>query len=157
MKLAPGDHELVLFDVNRHAEAEPLLRADPEVLTDRLLGEGALPFSLTLVTNLDPNSDAVIARTKPEGATMVIDKDIELAWPGGLFSLSHVAVPFSPDDPVYGNDPDADEIHITLGSIFIRGERNLLQIPDNYFLRLRYNPFFAYLRERVSVFLDLQG
>lgn len=156
MKLAPGDHELVLFDVNRHTDAEPLLRSDPEVLTDRLFGGGSLPFSLTLVTNLNPDSDAVIARTKPAGATTVTDEDIELAWPGGLFSLSHVAVPFSPDDPVYGDDPEAGEGHITLGSIFIRGERNLLQIPDNYFLRLRYNPFFSYLGVRVLEFLAVQ-
>ena len=156
MKLAPGGHELVLFDVNRHTDAEPLLRSDPEVLTDRLLGEARLPFSLTLVTNASPDSDAVIARTKLAGATSVEDENIELAWPGGLFSLSHVAVPFPPDDPVYGDDPEAGEGHITLGSIFIRGERNLLQIPDNYFLRLRYNPFFSYLSERVLEFLVLQ-
>lgn len=155
MKLAPGDHELVLFDVNRHTDAEPLLRSDPEALTDRLLGEGQLPFTLTLVTNLNPDTDAVIARTKPAGATTATDEDIELAWPGGLFSLSHVAVPFPPDDPVYGDDPEAGEGHITLGSIFIRGERNLLQIPDNYFLRLRYNPFFGYLTTRVQGFIDL--
>jgi alpha-beta hydrolase superfamily lysophospholipase len=155
MKLAPGGHELVLFDVNRHTEAEPLLRSDPEVLTDRLLGEGQLPFTLTLVTNLNPDTDAVIARTKAAGATTATDEDIELAWPGGLFSLSHVAVPFPPDDPVYGDDPEAGEGHITLGSIFIRGERNLLQIPDNYFLRLRYNPFFGYLTTRVQGFMDL--
>jgi len=155
MKLAPGDHELVLFDVNRHTDAEPLLRSDPEVLTDRLLGEGQLPFTLTLVTNLNPDTDAVIARTKAAGATAATEEDLELAWPGGLFSLSHVAVPFPPDDPVYGNDPEAGEGHITLGSIFIRGERNLLQIPDNYFLRLRYNPFFGYLTTRVQGFMDL--
>ena len=155
MKLAPGDHELVLFDVNRHTNAEPLLRSDPEEFTDRLLEEGQLPFSLTLVTNLNPDTDAVIARTKAAGATLFTDEDIELAWPGSLFSLSHVAVPFSPDDPIYGNDPEAGEGHITLGSIYIRGERNLLQIPDNYFLRLRYNPFFGYLTTRVQRFLDL--
>jgi hypothetical protein len=132
-----------------------LLRSDPEVLTDRLLGEGQLPFTLTLVTNLNPDTDAVIARTKAAGATTATDEDIELAWPGGLFSLSHVAVPFPPDDPVYGDDPEAGEGHITLGSIFIRGERNLLQIPDNYFLRLRYNPFFGYLTTRVQGFMDL--
>ena len=80
---------------------------------------------------------------------------MELAWPGGLFSLSHIAVPFPPDDPVYGRWPQAGsgEAGITLGSITIRGERNLLQIPDNYFLRLRYNPFFDYLSARVLAFL----
>ena len=157
MKLAPGGHELVLFDVNRNTDAEPLLRTDPEILTDSLLGETRLPFTLTLVTNVRLDSDRVIAQTKPEGAISTTEEDIELAWSGRLFSLSHVAIPFPPDDPVYGSAPQAgsDERHIALGSIFIRGERNLLQIPDNYFLRLRYNPFFAYLSARVLLFLNL--
>lgn len=156
MKLAPGGHELVLFDVNRHTDAEPLLRADPEILTNSLLAQSKLPFTLTLVTNASVDSDGVIARTKPAGATSVNEEDIDLAWPGGLFSLSHVAIPFPPDDPVYGGVPQvgSGEAGITLGSITIRGERNLLQIPDNYFLRLRYNPFFAYLSERVQAFLE---
>ena len=70
----------------------------------------------------------------------------ELVWKGS-----------PPDDPVYGGVPEAGtgEAGIALGSIFIRGERNLLQIPDNYFLRLRYNPFFAYLSNRVLAFLGL--
>jgi alpha-beta hydrolase superfamily lysophospholipase len=156
MKLAPGGHELVLFDVNRHTDAEPLLRADPEILTDSLLGQSKLPFTLTLVTNERLDSDRVVAWTKPAGATTASAENIELAWPGGLFSLSHVAIPFPPDDPVYGGVPQAGTgTGITLGSITIRGERNLLQIPDNYFLRLRYNPFFAYLSDRVLAFLDL--
>jgi hypothetical protein len=156
MKLAPGGHELVLFDVNRHTDAEPLLRADPEILTDRLLDQSGLPFTLTLVTNASVDSDRVIARTKSAGATAANEADIEQAWPGGLFSLSHVAIPFPPDDPVYGGVPQAGsgEAGITLGSITIRGERNLLQIPDNYFLRLRYNPFFAYLSEKTLEFMD---
>ena len=155
MRLAPGGHELVLFDVNRHTDAEPLLREDPEILTDRLLDQPDLPFTLTLVTNASPDTDRVVARTKAQGAAAVSEADMELAWPGGLFSLSHIAVPFPPDDPVYGRWPQAGsgEAGITLGSITIRGERNLLQIPDNYFLRLRYNPFFDYLSARVLAFL----
>ena len=154
MKLASDGHELVLFDVNRHANAEPLLRSDPENLTNRLLGQQSkLPFTLSLVTNASVDSNDVIVRTRRAGSTTTYENDINLAWPRGLFSLSHVAVPFPPDDPVYGGVPHAGMI--TLGSIFIRGERNLLQIPDNYFLRLRYNPFFAYLSSRTLAFLDL--
>ncbi len=158
LKLAPEGHELVLFDVNRHADAEPLLRTDPENLTNRLLGQQSkLPFALSLVTNASVDTNAVIVRTKPAGSTTTQDTDIDLAWPPGLFSLSHIAVPFPPDDPVYGGASlaGAGEAGITLGSISIRGERNLLQIPDNYFLRLRYNPFFAYLSNRTLAFLDL--
>ena len=157
MKLAPGGHALVLFDVNRHTDAEPLLRSDPEILTDRLLGESKLPFTLTLVTNESLEADRVVAWTKQAGSISADAEDIKLAWPATLFSLSHVAIPFPPNDPVYGSEPQAgsDAARITLGSIYIRGERNLLQIPDNYFLRLRYNPFFGYLSERVMKFLDL--
>ncbi len=157
MKLAPGGHELVLFDVNRHTKAEPLLRVDPEVLTNRLLAQSRLPFTLTLVTNASVDSNDVIARTRPAGADTAYDDDIELAWPGRLFSLSHVAIPFPPDDPIYGAIPQngRSDKGIALGSVFIRGERNLLLIPDNYFLRLRYNPFFDYLSSKVMLFTDL--
>jgi alpha-beta hydrolase superfamily lysophospholipase len=157
MKLGPGGHELVLFDVNRHAESVSLLRADPENLTARLLGDAQLPFGLTLLTNADPESDDLVARRKPAGESDSADRPTGLSWPQGLFSLSHVAIPFPPDDPVYGGifDLADDEERITLGSVSIRGERNLLQIPDNYFLRLRYNPFFDYLAARALEFSDL--
>jgi esterase/lipase len=158
MKLAPQGHQLVLFDVNRHTEAEPLLKSDPEMLTQRLFAEGSLPFDLTLVTNALPDSDAVVARHKPDLPDQGQDAWLDLSWPPGLFSLSHVSVPFTPDDPVYGAKVDAgDDETITLGSVVVRGERNLLQIPDNYFIRLRYNPFFPYLAQRVLDFLDVDS
>lgn len=72
---------------------------------------------------------------------------------------SHVALPFPPDDPIYGGQATANDGSriVTLGSIWIRGERNLLQIPDNYFLRLRYNQFFPYLKDRTLAFLDREN
>ena len=156
-RLGPGGHELALFDVNRHAESVSLLRTDPEDLTARLLGDAELPFGLTLLTNANPESDELVARRKPAGEPDSEDLPTAMSWPQGLFSLSHVAIPFPPDDPVYGGifDHAEDEQRITLGSVSIRGERNLLQIPDNYFLRLRYNPFFDYLAARSLDFLGL--
>ena len=158
MQLGGGGHELVLFDVNRHNESLSLMRSDPEALTARLLGDNGLPFGLTLLTNVDPESDRLLARLKPAGSRDSEDLPTDLSWPPGVFSLSHVAIPFPPDDPVYGGifEHSDDENRITLGSVSIHGERNLLQIPDNYFLRLRYNPFFDYLASRLLDFLDLQ-
>jgi esterase/lipase len=157
MKLAPEGHQLVLFDVNRHAEAEPLLKSDPETLTRQLFSEIALPFDLTLVTNASVISDAVVARRKQALVQQSHDVSLDLSWPPGLFSLSHVSVPFAPDDPVYGDlANDSDDETITLGSVVIRGERNLLQIPDDYFLRLRYNPFFPYLSQRLTAFFQAE-
>ncbi len=153
--LAPEGHQLVLFDVNRNTEAEPLLKSDPETLTQRLFSEEALPFDLTLVTNASVDTNDVVARRKPALASISFDVSLDLSWPQGLFSLSHVSIPFPPDDPVYGGRADVghDEA-IVLGSVVIRGERNLLQIPDDFFLRLRYNPFFPYLSQRLTAFLQ---
>ena len=158
MKLAPEGHQMVLFDVNRHTDAEPLLKSDPETLTQRLFADTALPFDLTLVTNASVDSDAVVARRKPAGAQQPHDVALDLSWPRGLFSLSHVSVPFASDDPLYGNRTnEPDDETISLGNVSIRGERNLLQIPDSFFLRLRYNPFFPYLSQRLATFLHLDG
>jgi len=155
LKLAPEGHQLVLFDINRNTEAEPLLKSDPETLTRRLFSAEVLPFDLTLVTNASVDTNAVVARRKPALAQQSYDVMLNLSWPQGLFSLSHVSIPFAPDDPVYGGlaiGGDGDPI--VLGSVVIRGERNLLQIPDDFFLRLRYNPFFPYLSQRLSAFIQ---
>ena len=157
MNLAPEGHELVLFDVNRNTEAEPLLKSDPETLTERLFSEEALPFDLTLVTNASADTNYVVARRKPALEKQSYDEPLDLSWPQGLFSLSHVSIPFPPDDPVYGGQADdGDDKAIVLGSVVIRGERNLLQIPDDFFLRLRYNPFFPYLSQRLMSFLQAE-
>jgi esterase/lipase len=151
-----GGHELVLFDVNRHTETEPLLKFDPESLTQSLLEDPGLPFNLTLVTNLDPATDDLVARNKIAQSPFGFDQPLEFSWPANVFSLSHVALPFRPDDPLYGAAHTAGDTRLTLGSVHIQGERNLLQIPDSYFLRLRHNPFFDYMMERIIDFLDLE-
>ncbi len=160
-RLPPGDHELVLFDVNRNTEAEPLLRADPETLTARLLGNAGNPFTLDLLTNADDESDAVVLRRRPAGPGAITETPLPYVWPTGVFSLSHVALPFPPDDPIYGG-PEAraaarltpGEDPIALGAITLLGERGMLQVPDGFFLRLRFNPFFPYVEERTRDFLE---
>jgi len=41
----------------------------------------------------------------------------------------------------------------TLGSLQPRGERSLLQVPVSQLMRLRYNPFYPYLQQRVLAFV----
>jgi hypothetical protein len=64
--------------------------------------------------------------------------------------LSHLAIPFSPEDPVYGvgMHQKVSEI-VALGAIQPRGERGVLRVPVELFMRLHFNPFFDHLRERV--------
>ncbi|MEN8133407.1 MAG: alpha/beta hydrolase, partial [Pseudomonadota bacterium] len=79
---------------------------------------------------------------------------LALAWPRGVVSLSHVALPFPPNDPIYGQQPPEGDDHVFLGDLAIKGERGLLKIPGEWLLRLRYNPFYSYMQTRVLQWLD---
>ena len=148
-RLAPNRHELVLFDINRFAVKSRLLTSDPGPLSDRLMADETLPFALTLVTNENPGSVMVLARRKPPfSAEVSTTEPLNLAWPAGVISLSHVALPFPPDDPLYGQRPPGNEDVLFLGQMAIQGERGLLQFPSDWLMRLRHNPFYAFLEAR---------
>ncbi len=154
-RLAPDRHELVLFDINRLAAKSMLLVADPAPLTARLMTDQNLPFTLTLVTNAGPETRAVVARRKAAGEAEVSQtEELDLAWPVGVISLSHVALPFPPDDPLYGQRPPGKKDTIFLGQMAIKGERDLFKLSPNWLLRLRHNPFYPYLEARVLDWID---
>jgi alpha-beta hydrolase superfamily lysophospholipase len=150
LRLAPDRHELVLFDINRFAPTSALMVADPGPFTQRLLQDPSLPFSLTLVGNTDKVSRSVSVSHKPPFAAQISHTEaLGLEWPPGVLSLSHVALPFPPDDPLYGRYPPEDRNELFLGQQAMQGERGLLKISANYLLRLRHNPFYDYLEQRV--------
>jgi hypothetical protein len=70
-----------------------------------------------------------------------------------MISLSHVALPFPPDDPLYGRGPAQSEEIAFLGHLDVRGERNLLRFPADWLMRLRHNPFYDYQEARVLEWL----
>ncbi len=152
-------NELVLFDINRNAAIKAkFLVDDPAPLTDRLMADPTLPFAVTFVGNEDPHGTRVVARHKPPLSREISETEhIDLAWPTGIVSLSHVALPFPPDDPVYGQQPPPNDSQVFLGDLAIKGERDLLKIPGEWLLRLRFNPFYAYLQTRVVKWLDETG
>lgn len=144
----PGKHELVLFDVNRNRIKSTIMVADPGPLTTRLMGDDGLPFQLTLICNETPDTDQIVARTKAPFSAEASIEPMETEWPRGVISLSHVALPFPPDDPLYGLRKYHPEGEVGLGQIDMHGERNLLKFPSDWLLRLRYNPFYDYLEVR---------
>lgn len=74
-----------------------------------------------------------------------------------MFSLSHVALPFPPDDRPYGSTPPADRNQLFLGQQALQGERGVLRIPGNFLPRLRHNPFYEYLESRVLRWVENPG
>jgi len=153
--LNPNRHELVLFDINRYAASYRVLIDDPAPLTDRVMDDDKLPFTVTLVTNESPDSTRVISKYKdPFSADASHTRELGLSWPAGVISLSHVALPIAPDDPIYGQRPPNSEEFLFLGQMAIQGERGLLQIPSDWMFRLRYNPFYDYLESRMLEWVD---
>jgi alpha-beta hydrolase superfamily lysophospholipase len=156
--LAPQHHELVLFDINRKDIASSILISDPGPLTARILADDTLTFGMTLVTNESSESPAVVSHHKPPFSAEASTEPLGLSWPTGVISLSHVALPFPPDDPLYGDQrPAGSEGRIFLGRISIRGERGLLQFSPDWLLRLRHNPFYDFLETRTLEWMNAAG
>ena len=148
-RLPANGSELVLYDVNRFESIQALMRREHRVLLESLIREGR-PYALTLVTNVAAGTTRAAARRWGPGGAPLGTDDLGAAWPSGVYSLSHLAFPFSPQDPVYGvrMNQNLSEI-VALGAIQPRGERGVLRVPVELFMRLHYNPFFDHLRGRV--------
>jgi len=154
-RLSPGAHELVIFDFNQNAFMKnyiksPLLRSILEAQKSKRLS-----YALTIITNSDQDSDLVVARTKDEDMDSFAQVQLQQSWPQGVYSLSHVAIPFPVDDPVYGIETsNTSSDHIQLGSLYLRGEKGGLRISEKVMLRLRCNPFWEYVSGRLNDLID---
>ena len=156
-KLPAGRHELVLFDINREAEIEPILKWNPTMVVEALQANPDPVYTLSVVMYENPQSKNIIVRSLSPGAQEPVDTEIGLSWPKDVYSLAHVALPFPPHDALYGGHPQVKSPGIQLGAIALRGERGVLQIPAADMLRLRWNPFYPYVESRVLEFLGLDG
>jgi alpha-beta hydrolase superfamily lysophospholipase len=145
-------HELVVFDVNRYEQLEGLVAPGPLESLDRLRTEPSLPFKVTIITNRGPETRAIAAVSRAVGAVDFRTDDLPFDWPRGVFSLGHVALPFPPDDPVYGLDgaPDDAQPRFNIGAVAARGENGALVVSLATFARLRSNPFFEVIRTKVG-------
>ncbi len=160
-RLRNPDSELVLFDTNQYSAVREFLRAGARAW-DGVEGGAEWRSRRTLMTNRDPGSREVVAQTWRPGEAHPVAEETGLAWPPEVFSLSHVALPFRVDDPVYGDPGLVDERNVsvlTLGNLSLRGERGLFLVPMNTLMRLRHNPFFPYVEQRLrsEVSLRLDG
>lgn len=154
-RLPAGDHELVLFDINRRAEIEPILGWDPSAVVDALREDTRRSYRLSLVTNESPTSDRIVVRRLGLDNQGAEETRLDASWPRDLYSLAHVALPFPPQDPLYGADPTAHSPGIRLGTLALRGERGVLQVGASDMLRLRWNPFYPYVQRRLLEFFEI--
>lgn len=144
--------ELVLFDVNQMSYYKELMYYDPEKIVQALEKQTDSDYRLTLITNRSDMTPELVEITLPLRSWPYRERPLAFAWPEDIYSLSHTSITFPPDDPVYGfsaRDGSGNET-LTLGNLSIRGERGVLTVPAGNLLRLRSNPFFEYIDQRMT-------
>jgi hypothetical protein len=93
----------------------------------------------------------MVARTTGAGTADEEVQPLGLAYPKDVFSLSHIALPFPIDDPLYGLSPDrSEDFGIRLGAVALHGERGALVVGLDTLNRISSNPFFSFLLERID-------
>ncbi|UFN48564.1 alpha/beta hydrolase [Roseomonas sp. OT10] len=150
--LPENGSELVLFDVNRNAKLGTLFAPRTETALNRLLPSGPRRYRTIVITNAGPGTDAMVARVTEPGETDTREVALRDRYPAGVFSLSHVALPFPLGDSLYGMEPDpADEdFGVHFGTVAPRGERGILAISLDALVRMSSNPFFDEMMERIG-------
>jgi alpha-beta hydrolase superfamily lysophospholipase len=150
-QLPANGSELVLFDINRSATIGPLLRSASETVLSRLLGDPPRKFRTTIITNASADRNEVVEQVTEAGATTQQIRELPLSFPPGIFSLSHVALPFPVTDALYGLTPDkSEDFGVNLGALAPRGERGVLIVNLDSLLRVSSNPFYPYLIDRIA-------
>ena len=106
----------------------------------------------------DAGAGDVVLHHLPAESLEIEVSDLGLTWPPGVFSLSHVALPFPASDPLYGDGSgNAGGGPATgLGRLALRGENKVLLISPAAMLRQRWNPFHSYQQERMIEFVGLE-
>lgn len=156
-RLPEKNNELVLFGLNRVDVIEHLLSGNPTEELTTLLAEPNPAFSLTALVNARENDGSltrdVVIRRRAAGKDAITDEATEMAWPKDVFSLSHIALPFPQEDPLYGHGQSGDIPN--LGNRALRGERGTLVISPGEMLRQRWNPFYPWLERESLAFMKL--
>jgi hypothetical protein len=155
-RLSTRNSKLVVYDINRSSTALHLMRTQPRDVVEYFETMAPLDFAVTVLRNRDPSTNELDAYTLAAGETGAAVETTDLAWPPGIYSLSHIAIPFRPDDVVYGdgtaNTSDGDGLK--LGALAPRGEAGVLMLTSDFFLRARHNPFYAFQAQALTEWID---
>lgn len=153
--LPENGHELVLFDIHRQLNVEHLMRRDPKAWLDELLNRESLSYGLSVVTSQQADQSSVVVIQRKAKNKSTRQTELDLSWPNDLYSLSHVSLHIPADDPLYGASSSDKDDELNLGGIAWRGELGALHVSAADMLRLRWNPFYPYVSQRILEFTEL--
>lgn len=148
-RLPKAKHSLVLFDINHNFSRNHLVKASVlnniKALRNTPIHKN---YTFDLITNQQTKNNTLEKITNQTDTT-----SLKYKWPHGLYSLSHLAIPISLNDPLYGSKDAPKSPGISLGHLAIYGETGALQSSPASLLRQRWNPFHEYTKQRVLKFL----
>lgn len=107
-----------MFDLNRQEVLRPVLQPHAINVFSTFVRDEPRKYRLSVVTNAFTGGTEVAERDVAPNTREIATRNLLLSWPHGVYSLSHVAMPFRPDGPLYGLAPDLGEDYgIRLGLI----------------------------------------
>ena len=154
--LPDNGSELVLYDVNRASKMAPLMSRAALAAMSRIFPRLPQQYTISVFVNESRDSLRMIEKTVPAGSEQMVEHPLEAEYHPGLFSLSHGAIPFPMDDPLYGMTPQeesAEQYGLNLGALFLRGERGALAVRLEALHRTSSNPFFPLMLEQIERYI----
>lgn len=154
-RLPQNGSELVIVDINQAASFRPLFKPASWTAVSELLPPKVRRYTVTTIANASEHSLDAVAKTTPAGQTRERVEPLSTPYPAEIYSLSHVAVPFPPDDDLYGRHPEVKNRYgISLGTIALWGETSVLSVSKDALMRVTSNPFYGYMEERINEKMD---
>jgi hypothetical protein len=153
-RLPKNGSSLVVYDVNSNSTLLALMKGEAVNPARYFQSMAPLNFNVTVIQNHDSQSRAVDTMTLLSGSSDADIAPTNMEWPESVFSLSHIALPFRADDVVYGSGDVQGGHQISFGALAPRGERSVMRLNAEYFLRMRYNPFFDFQQRYMIDWLE---
>ena len=151
-RLPAGDHTLVLFDINHDFITDNLVKRQIVASLDTLRQVPQnINYTFDLITDIN-STDSFVSLIR-NGKNI---EKLPYKWPKKLYSLSHLSLPITPYDPLYGNEHAPESPGIQLGYLALYGENSVLETSAAALLRQRWNPFHSYIKQRVLEFMELE-
>ena len=150
-KIGTSKDELFVFDINRVYKdfmQKDVLNIDPGKIDFKQTNKPQLHMLINNVQfdSIDGASACGVYERGINDELIDVYPGNHTSWPDEFFAMSHVSVPISPDNVNYGDGS-------TLGSMAVHGERNVLLISSDDFMRIRYNPFFDLMEREIRDFI----
>lgn len=142
--------KLFIFDVNKEYEMF-FYENKYEKNIEKFILHYNIQSELNFITNNSTKFSDDVYEEKyilKDGSIKNIERNkIKDEWKEGEFSVSHLGMTISPENIYYGRNS-------LLGNKNIKGERNLHVFAREDYTRIRYNPFFDYMKQNIEEILD---